>query len=1206
MKVFFKKSFLYFFVFVFIFSQIHFFIPPEQASAAVDASQLEYSISIGPVSGNTGSGYVYASIFNPSGSNKTASINRIRIGADAAGAANYVNITIRRISSASGGTQITADNIPQHNASSSPSVLEVRYGGPGVGYPTGVNSRINSVNGPGAAGAYIGKDELVFSDNEKLILKPGEGVALYQEAAGNANFRIRLSASWEETASTPASGGEYIISYPRVENAAAADYKYATFFNPSASGKTAIVKRISIDVDADTTATYANAIYLRRISTASGGTQISVSDVPKKNSETGDTAMELRHTGVTATLLGTIDSKLMQVTPPAVASQPHAHMELLFDSGDEPLIIKPGEGIALVSSATGDVDQLVRLSLVWEEVSTPPASQGEYLLSIGPVTGSITSGYTYISFFNPSASGKTVVVKRLAIRNDTNGAGAYQATTIRRINSASGGTQITAANIPKKNSSSTDSIAEVRYASPTVGLLGTADSRIFHTIGPGAVAQIIGHREILFGDEKLILKPGEGFAFYQEAAGTAAQLIKLLVEWDEEASAPSSQAEYITDIGIVNGSTAANYNYISFFNPSASGKTILISKILVRVNAVAAATYIPMRVRRTSSASGGTQITAANIPKKHTSSTDSIADIRRTGPTVGLSGVVEESDFIKIITPGAVPASATPQISGHEDHEFVGLEKFVLKPGEGIALYHSQAADADERVRLLVEWKEQNTTPDPGGEYISTIGPITSATDTGYVYASFFNPVASGKNYLLRRIYMRVDGAGTISPGYFRATVRKTTDASGGTSYSAANIPEKHSSTTNTTAEIRHTNPSVTFDGSSDSRIISRITPGASGQANGAIEIFFDLGDEFVLKPGEGIALYQEDAGSLNLRFQMKVAWLESNVPTVVTVGTTGTQTASMDVSSANNYVGGAFLFSTNLGSVSVTQIKISEKGTVNAQTNLSNLKLFYKQEGSCSASIPGDASVFNAVGVGFNSSQEATATGSMAVGTSQVCVYAQLDVGSGAGNGETIEIEISNPSTDVLVSSGSVSPASSVQIAGTTNLIALSIMLTLSTSTINLGNFTPGFVVTATSSASVSVTSPTGWNLQTKRNDANSTLDLTTDAAVDFPDATAWDPTASAGSGNAATSPGTNFSFRVKQTGTDAALYNSTWWGANDTGGVAKYAGFPSASAKVSEVGSYVGSSQVVVYETRADSPATQKSGSYDGTITMTALANP
>lgn len=157
--------------------------------------------------------------------------------------------------------------------------------------------------------------------------------------------------------------------------------------------------------------------------------------------------------------------------------------------------------------------------------------------------------------------------------------------------------------------------------------------------------------------------------------------------------------------------------------------------------------------------------------------------------------------------------------------------------------------------------------------------------------------------------------------------------------------------------------------------------------------------------------------------------------PPAITVGTTGTQTANLNIPSTNQHVGGAFTFVRSGGTANVTSIVISETGTVNANSNLSNAQIYYKQEVSCSASIPVDATVFNATGVAFNALENATTTGTMTVGTSQICVYVELDVGAGAVDGQTLEIEITNPSTEVTVSAGDVTPATAVAIAGATTL---------------------------------------------------------------------------------------------------------------------------------------------------------------------------
>ncbi|MDP2856287.1 MAG: hypothetical protein Q8N90_04240 [bacterium] len=164
---------------------------------------------------------------------------------------------------------------------------------------------------------------------------------------------------------------------------------------------------------------------------------------------------------------------------------------------------------------------------------------------------------------------------------------------------------------------------------------------------------------------------------------------------------------------------------------------------------------------------------------------------------------------------------------------------------------------------------------------------------------------------------------------------------------------------------------------------------------------------------------------------------------------------------------------------------------------------------------------------------------------------------------------------------------------------VTSTISFTVATSTIALATLTPGTTpVTATTSCETSTNNAGGWTLSAKRDDATSTMDLTTDETVNFPDATAWNGSNSSGT------PGTNLSFRVYQTGTGSGLYSTTWWGTTD--GSPLYAGFPSSNQSIATIATYVSSAQTVVYGLRADAPLTQKTGSYDGAITLTALANP
>ena len=156
-----------------------------------------------------------------------------------------------------------------------------------------------------------------------------------------------------------------------------------------------------------------------------------------------------------------------------------------------------------------------------------------------------------------------------------------------------------------------------------------------------------------------------------------------------------------------------------------------------------------------------------------------------------------------------------------------------------------------------------------------------------------------------------------------------------------------------------------------------------------------------------------------------------------------------------------------------------------------------------------------------------------------------------------------------------------------------------------NLGIAIPGFASYAMSTATVNmVGSLHGFNLQVKRDDAASTLNINGAAVpnITFPDETAWNP---AGAGNATATPGNNLSVRVHKIGTDSN-YDTTWWGANDSAGIAKYAGFPTASQQIMNCTSCKFGPFKTVLEYRASPPLSQTNGTYSGTITLTALVNP
>ena len=869
----------------------------EHASAATDPAELEYLVDIGPITGSVTSGYTYASFFNPSGSGRTAVIKRIAVRANAVAAANYVNLTVRRTSAASAGTLLTASEVPKKNGDSSDSVVQIRHTGVTTTLSGTADSRILGQAMPGAAGEWTSARDITMSANdEKIIIQPGEGIAVYQEAAGDADQRIRVYIEWEEVASAPTALDEFLFTFPRVENAAAANYVYNSFFNPGTSGKTAIVRRIWFGSEnCDTAAVYTNNIVLRRTSAASAGTQVTATNVPKKHTGSANSVMEFRHTGVTVTQVGGTDARLGHVTPCGAAGQANGWAQINFAESDEELILQPGQGIALMSDAVGDIDQIVRMIIEWDEVASgsTPTAQNEYIWASPRVEVAATANQNFFTFFNPVGSGKNAIIKKLAIRVNADTTATYQAFSWRRLTAASGGTLIAAADLPKKHTSTANTVMEVRWCGAacasaiTTTYAGGTDSRLLTVNGAGTLGQTIGQTEVSFSPyEKIVLKPGEGIGFYTEAAGDIDQYVKVSLEWGEETTAPTNEFGYLLNIGPINGSTATSYNYATFFNPAASATTTIINRIRVRVDAAGAAVYAPMQVRRISAASAGTQITAANIPKKNTSSGSSIMEVRHTGVTATYVGSANDSKLISVHTPGAVAAATAPATTGYAEYEYIFDEPIVLRAGQGIGLYHdSIAGNANFRVKLFIEWQEvpSGSTPAAENEYQVTAGPTVGAAATGYTYASFFNPTTSNKVYAVKRVAVRSNRTGTlVAPGYLPVTIRKVTSASGGTLFDVNNIPEKNTASATSTAEIRFGATVSSFFGTAASRILGVTSPGAVNQIIGVYESNIIDGDELILQPGEGLALYQEsNAGDNLIQYRLSISWKEvdANLP---------------------------------------------------------------------------------------------------------------------------------------------------------------------------------------------------------------------------------------------------------------------------------------------------------------------------------------
>lgn len=130
-----------------------------------------------------------------------------------------------------------------------------------------------------------------------------------------------------------------------------------------------------------------------------------------------------------------------------------------------------------------------------------------------------------------------------------------------------------------------------------------------------------------------------------------------------------------------------------------------------------------------------------------------------------------------------------------------------------------------------------------------------------------------------------------------------------------------------------------------------------------------------------------------------------------------------------------AFTLSLNTGSDTVTSIKLTETGTVNASTDLSNVALFYDTDGNYSNGVTGQ---YGSTVASFTS-ETATVSGSLAItsGTTYY-FYVRSDIKSATPTyptgGQTINFQIA-ATGDVTVSGASSKTGPPVSLAGTTTV---------------------------------------------------------------------------------------------------------------------------------------------------------------------------
>ncbi len=170
-----------------------------------------------------------------------------------------------------------------------------------------------------------------------------------------------------------------------------------------------------------------------------------------------------------------------------------------------------------------------------------------------------------------------------------------------------------------------------------------------------------------------------------------------------------------------------------------------------------------------------------------------------------------------------------------------------------------------------------------------------------------------------------------------------------------------------------------------------------------------------------------------------------ADIAPITKVTASGTPLTSVTAGTTNVYIGGRFVIRESQSSRNVTDIVLSERGSVAGNTALQNVKLFYDLDTTApydcnSESYSGGETQYGLTDTNGFSGADGTASFSALVSistTQTMCVYAVLDVSDSALDGETVSLSIESPNDDIIVTGGvDVMPSGPVRFATSTLIV--------------------------------------------------------------------------------------------------------------------------------------------------------------------------
>ena len=335
---------------------------------------------------------------------------------------------------------------------------------------------------------------------------------------------------------------------------------------------------------------------------------------------------------------------------------------------------------------------------------------------------------------------------------------------------------------------------------------------------------------------------------------------------------------------------------------------------------------------------------------------------------------------------------------------------------------------------------------DDGSETAAT--SITNAEDT---------PTAGFEANTTRRLRLQVSNEGSVTAPEARfrleyaekvstcAAATGWTDVESSVDWemtgNSPNITDGDTTNITGTSTGEVTDENTTFVGTGALRESTSL----SGSTTLATDEFIEL--EYAIEPtntapeGTSYCFRVTDNGTELRNYDV---YAEGTVSADVTTSAQGSQTASLNAGATAAHIGGSFVLSRDAGNRDLTSVTITETGSINGQTNLDNIALYYDLDTSvpldcASESYDGGETQLGATDTNGFSGPNGSSTFSgftLATNNSQsVCLYVVLDVAASTTNGETIAIEITDPSVDVVIDNSTVGPSTAVALNGSTTV---------------------------------------------------------------------------------------------------------------------------------------------------------------------------